>query len=175
MMKRICLAILLVFSFGAVASDKVRSDAVSGILVDLYKKPKKGEWKVQKISSVITASEIKHLVLLRAETSAPGEVDAVNILKALSPEKTFIEPPKTDWLPVYECVVITKNGRIFYVSIGSKFGFVRSAHKNMTLGEMREETLLHSCEAMPGGEVASPQTKATLPYTSELRDTAGRG
>jgi catechol 2,3-dioxygenase-like lactoylglutathione lyase family enzyme len=42
-------------------------------------------------------------------------------------------------------------------------------HKNMTLGEMLEETLLHSFEQLPGGGVASPHTQSTHALIQELR------
>ncbi len=42
--------------------------------------------------------------------------------------------------------------------------------KSMTLGEMLEETLLHSFERVPGGGVASPHTPHTLDLIQELKD-----
>jgi catechol 2,3-dioxygenase-like lactoylglutathione lyase family enzyme len=42
-------------------------------------------------------------------------------------------------------------------------------HKDMTLGEMLEETLLHSMEEVPLGGVASPHTAHTHAYIQELR------
>jgi catechol 2,3-dioxygenase-like lactoylglutathione lyase family enzyme len=44
---------------------------------------------------------------------------------------------------------------------------------NMTLGEMLEETLLHSIEPLPTGGVASPHTAATHRYIQELRKKHG--
>ena len=46
-------------------------------------------------------------------------------------------------------------------------------HKKMTVGEMLEETLLHSFEKVPGGGVASPHTERTLSYIQELRKKHG--
>jgi catechol 2,3-dioxygenase-like lactoylglutathione lyase family enzyme len=46
-------------------------------------------------------------------------------------------------------------------------------HKEMTLGEMLEETLLHSIEPLPGGGVASPHTAATHAYIQKLREQYG--
>ena len=46
-------------------------------------------------------------------------------------------------------------------------------HKDMTLGEMLEETLLHSMEQVPGGGVASPHTAHTHAYIQELRKKHG--
>src|SRR6266481_1309168 len=46
-------------------------------------------------------------------------------------------------------------------------------HNNMTLGEMLEETLLHSIEPLPKGGVASPHTSATHRYIQELRKKHG--
>ncbi len=46
-------------------------------------------------------------------------------------------------------------------------------HKGMTLGEMLEETLLHSMEQVPGGGVASPHTRHTHAYIQELRQKHG--
>jgi Glyoxalase/Bleomycin resistance protein/Dioxygenase superfamily len=46
-------------------------------------------------------------------------------------------------------------------------------HNNMTLGEMLEETLLHSMEPLPKGGVASPHTSATHRYIQELRKKHG--
>ena len=46
-------------------------------------------------------------------------------------------------------------------------------HKNMTAGEMLEETLLHTMEPMPKGGVASPHTAATHRYIQELRKKHG--
>jgi predicted enzyme related to lactoylglutathione lyase len=42
-------------------------------------------------------------------------------------------------------------------------------HKNMTVGEMLEETLLHTFEQVPGGGVASPHTGKTLSHIQALR------
>ena len=49
-------------------------------------------------------------------------------------------------------------------------------HKGMSVGEMLEETLLHTFEAMPdfeGQGVASPHTKQTLAYIDELKRRHG--
>jgi catechol 2,3-dioxygenase-like lactoylglutathione lyase family enzyme len=46
-------------------------------------------------------------------------------------------------------------------------------HKDMTLGEMLEETLLHSMEQVTGGGVASPHTAHTHAYIQELRKKHG--
>jgi len=46
-------------------------------------------------------------------------------------------------------------------------------HKNMTVGEMLEETLLHTFETVPGGGVASPHTGKTLAYIQELKNKHG--
>jgi catechol 2,3-dioxygenase-like lactoylglutathione lyase family enzyme len=46
-------------------------------------------------------------------------------------------------------------------------------HNNMTLGEMLEETLLHSMEPLSKGGVASPHTSATHRYIQELRKKHG--
>lgn len=46
-------------------------------------------------------------------------------------------------------------------------------HKNMTMGEMLEETLLHTFEKMPGGGVASPHTEHTLRFIQELKGKHG--
>ncbi|MEX2139047.1 MAG: glyoxalase superfamily protein [Pirellulales bacterium] len=46
-------------------------------------------------------------------------------------------------------------------------------HKDMTLGEMLEETLLHSIEQLPRGGVASPHTAHTHAYIQELRKKHG--
>ncbi|HVY71416.1 MAG TPA: bleomycin resistance family protein [Verrucomicrobiae bacterium] len=46
-------------------------------------------------------------------------------------------------------------------------------HKKMTVGEMLEETLLHTFERMPGDSVASPHTRATLAYIQELKKKHG--
>ena len=42
-------------------------------------------------------------------------------------------------------------------------------HKNMTVGETLEETLLHTFEKLPSGGVASPHTEKTLAYIQELK------
>jgi uncharacterized glyoxalase superfamily protein PhnB len=46
-------------------------------------------------------------------------------------------------------------------------------HKDMSLGEMLEETLLHTFEAIPGGGVASPHTPQTLRLIEELKHKHG--
>lgn len=46
-------------------------------------------------------------------------------------------------------------------------------HKHMELGEMLEETFLHTFEKMPGGGVASPHTERTLSYIEELKKKHG--
>ena len=46
-------------------------------------------------------------------------------------------------------------------------------HKNMTMGEMLEETLLHTFERMPRGGVASPHTANTLSHIQALKKRHG--
>ena len=46
-------------------------------------------------------------------------------------------------------------------------------HKNMTIGEMLEETLLHTFERVHGGGVASPHTRKTLAHIQALRKKHG--
>jgi len=46
-------------------------------------------------------------------------------------------------------------------------------HKNMTVGEMLEETLLHTFEKVPRGGVASPHTEKTLVHIQELKRKHG--
>jgi predicted enzyme related to lactoylglutathione lyase len=46
-------------------------------------------------------------------------------------------------------------------------------HKNMTVGEMLEEMLLHSFEKLSSGGVASPHTERTLSYIQELKAKHG--
>lgn len=45
--------------------------------------------------------------------------------------------------------------------------------KGMTVGQMLEETLLHSFEALPSGGVASPHTQQTLELIEELKQRHG--
>jgi len=46
-------------------------------------------------------------------------------------------------------------------------------HKNMPLGEMFEEILLHSFERLSNGGVASPHTERTLGYIHNLKQKHG--
>ena len=46
-------------------------------------------------------------------------------------------------------------------------------HKNFTVGEMLEETLLHTFEKVPKGGVASPHTEHTLSYIKALKKRHG--
>jgi catechol 2,3-dioxygenase-like lactoylglutathione lyase family enzyme len=46
-------------------------------------------------------------------------------------------------------------------------------HKEMTVGEMLEETLLHTFEKVAGGGVASPHTNTTLSYIQALKRKHG--
>jgi len=46
-------------------------------------------------------------------------------------------------------------------------------HKKMTLGEMLEETMLHTFEEVPTGGVASPHTKKTLDHIKILKKKMG--
>lgn len=46
-------------------------------------------------------------------------------------------------------------------------------HKQMTIGEALEETLLHSFEKVPKGGVASPHTEGTLRHIAQLRRKHG--
>ncbi len=46
-------------------------------------------------------------------------------------------------------------------------------HKHMELGEILEETLLHTFEKRPGGGVASPHTERTLRYIEGLKKKHG--
>jgi len=45
-------------------------------------------------------------------------------------------------------------------------------HKNMTVGETLEETLLHTFETVPGGDATAP-TEKTLAYIRELKQKHG--
>jgi glyoxalase/bleomycin resistance protein/dioxygenase superfamily protein len=46
-------------------------------------------------------------------------------------------------------------------------------HKQMTIGEMLEETFLHTFERVPSGGVASPHTSKTLSYIQALKEKHG--
>lgn len=46
-------------------------------------------------------------------------------------------------------------------------------HKNMTIGEMLEETVLHTFEKVSGEGVASPHTSKTLAYIRKLKEKHG--
>jgi catechol 2,3-dioxygenase-like lactoylglutathione lyase family enzyme len=46
-------------------------------------------------------------------------------------------------------------------------------HKEMTLGEMLEETFLHSFEKLPAGGVASPHAERTLSHIQSLKQRHG--
>jgi hypothetical protein len=46
-------------------------------------------------------------------------------------------------------------------------------HKSMSVGEMLEETILHTFEKAPRGGVASPHTEKTLAYIRELKAKHG--
>jgi uncharacterized glyoxalase superfamily protein PhnB len=46
-------------------------------------------------------------------------------------------------------------------------------HKDMSLPEMLEETLLHTFEVIPGGGIASPHTPETLRLIEELKQKHG--
>lgn len=46
-------------------------------------------------------------------------------------------------------------------------------HKNMTLGEMLEETFLHTFEKLPTGGIASPHTERTLSHIQTLKQKHG--
>ncbi len=46
-------------------------------------------------------------------------------------------------------------------------------HKKMTLGEMLEETFLHTFEMEPGGGVHSPHSEGTLAFIRELKTKHG--
>jgi uncharacterized glyoxalase superfamily protein PhnB len=46
-------------------------------------------------------------------------------------------------------------------------------HKNMAVGEMLEETVLHTFEKMPAGGVASPHTEKTLRHIQALKKKHG--
>src|SRR5206468_12219526 len=46
-------------------------------------------------------------------------------------------------------------------------------HKNMGLGEMLEETFLHTFAKVLSGGVASPHTEKTLTYIQELKEKHG--
>jgi hypothetical protein len=46
-------------------------------------------------------------------------------------------------------------------------------HKNMSVGEMLEETLLHTFEKLSSGGVASPHTEKTLAFIQELKGKHG--
>ena len=46
-------------------------------------------------------------------------------------------------------------------------------HKNMTVGETIEETVLHTFEKMPAGGVASPHTETTLSHIQALKKKHG--
>ena len=125
-MKRFIPIFLSLIFAGVVLAANIKVDAVKDILVDIAKKKKTVVWENKKVSTLFPKAEIKKIVLLSAETSAPGSVDAVNILKAITSDSEFIEPPTVDWTPVYQAVVIMKDETIFHVSIGRNFSMVKS-------------------------------------------------
>ena len=112
-----------------IAGLREKSESVS---VDLTKQPnwRKNElWENEKVSRIVSISEISKLILIKAETSAPAEIDSMNVLRILNSDATFqkrAEHSKSPTDTVYEAVLVMKNGLYFLLHVAGDSGRLTS-------------------------------------------------
>jgi hypothetical protein len=86
-------------------------------------------WENEEISKIFPVSEISRLILIKGITSAPAEIDSINILRILNSDATFQKNTETKGPPtnaVYEAVLIMKNGSCFLLRIAGDSGWISS-------------------------------------------------
>jgi hypothetical protein len=126
-------AFLLVAGFSLAAKLDIvglREKAVS-VSIYLDKPPNQGKtelWENEKISKIVPISEISRLILINGETSAPAEIDSINILRILNSDASFQN--ETEKAPtthnIYEAVLVMKNGSHFLITIAGDTGRLTS-------------------------------------------------
>ena len=84
----------------------------------------KPTWINGKVSDVIQIEKIEKIILFRAITSAPSEIDALNIIGEIR-RAAFVESDKIDIEPIYEAVILA-DSMYFYVAIGNKYGVIQT-------------------------------------------------
>ena len=84
----------------------------------------KTTWTKGQVDEVIPVKEIKEIILIRGETSAPSQIDAYNIIRMI--EKAYFEEiSDVNISPIYEAVLSTNVG-CFYIAIGKQYGIVHT-------------------------------------------------
>jgi hypothetical protein len=123
---KITTTILLLVTISAFAQEtnetaRLREQAAR-IGVDLAKQPnwsRNQTWSGKKLTDVLKIEDITRVVLTKAVTSAPAEIDIMNILRLLSSDSIFEEAPKTwdDNASVYEAVLICRDQQVFLLRL----------------------------------------------------------
>ena len=134
-MRSIFVSAIAVLVLGIVvlaqATDAPKSKSGSNVVVDLTKRPnwKKNElWTGKSVSDILNASHISKLVLTKAVTSAPANIDGINVLRILESKSVFEEAPKEmrELTTTWEAVLFTKDGKCFFLRIGLEWACLTS-------------------------------------------------
>ena len=97
---------------------RARIDAVA---IDFAKGGRRAQkWTSRKLSDVVPASEISKIILLKGETSAPGEIDIYMIYRMLDTNSVFYEhdTKHQGMNTIYEAVILMENQSVFLLQIG---------------------------------------------------------
>lgn len=120
------------YSFAAELDIAGLREKARSVSIDLNKQPNWGKndlWENEKISMIVPISEISKLILIKAETSAPAEIDSINVLRILNSDATFqkkIEHSALLTHTVYEAVLVMKNGSYFLLRVAGDSGMLTS-------------------------------------------------
>jgi hypothetical protein len=112
-----------------IAGLREKAESVS---IDLDKQPNWGKhelWENEKISKIVPIAEISKLILIKGETSAPAEIDFINVLRMLNSDATFQKKTESTAPPahtVYEAVLVMKNGSCFLLRVAGDSGKLTS-------------------------------------------------
>jgi hypothetical protein len=101
MKKTIMLLISLALASSVYAGEYDATN-IGDILIDIGKRPKV-TWDKGQLSDAIPTSKIKEIILLRAVTSAPGEIDSLYLLQVIK-KAEFTRYSEIDIAPIYEAI-----------------------------------------------------------------------
>lgn len=85
-------------------------------------------WIDKKVSDVLLSERIAQVILTKARTSAPGEIDIINVLRRLKPDAVFDRGPET-WEPdraIWEAVILTDDHRTFLFRVNGEWACLTS-------------------------------------------------
>jgi hypothetical protein len=107
-------------------------EKAQSVFVDLDKQPNLRQnelWENEKISKILPISEIAKLILIKGMTSAPAELDSINILRILNSDTTFqkqTESTMPQTHTTYEAILVMKNGSCFLLRVAGNSGSITS-------------------------------------------------